>query len=695
MSEGPAAVINHLGWVPDEVDHLCVNAIRSLAIDSVELAKSGHPGLPLGAAPMAYTLFSRFLRHNPIDPGWPDRDRFVLSAGHGSMLLYAILHLFAYDLPLEELRRFRQWGSLTPGHPEAHLTPGVEASTGPLGQGLANAVGLAVAERMLAHRFNRPGHPIVEHRTFALASDGDLMEGVAQEAASLAGHLGLGKLICLYDSNGISLDGPTSQTFTENVLGHFEAYGWHVLTVEDGDRDLEAIAAAVEAGVEEMTRPTLIEVRTTIGFGSPGKAGTSGAHGAPLGADELLLTKAALGWTESEPFAVPQRVRERMAATALRGKDLQAGWERLLASYRLIEPGLWEEWNRRQAGELPIGWEGSLPTFGDGESLATRQASGTCLQALAESMPELVGGDADLSSSTNTRLKSSADFDAATGSGRNLRFGVREHGMAAACNGIAYHGGLRPFAATFFVFSDYMRPAIRMAALAQLGTVFVFTHDSIGLGEDGPTHQPIEHLASLRAMPNLVVIRPADANETAQAWRVAIARRNGPTALVLSRQALPVLPVETVGDGPAHGAYILRGTDGVDPDVILMASGSEVELVLRAASELASRGVEVRVLSFPSWELYEAQSAAYREAVLPQRVTARLAVEAGATQGWDRYTGQRGRVIGIDRFGASAPGPVLLEQFGFTAAAVAAAAMDLLEKVPTATKSQNSSGGGA
>ncbi len=666
-------------WVADDVDRLCVNAIRCLAIDAVELANSGHPGLPLGAAPMAYTLFSRCLRHNPADPEWPDRDRFVLSAGHGSMLLYSLLNLFGYDLPMEELRRFRQWESLTPGHPEAYLTAGVEASTGPLGQGLANAVGLAVAERMLAHRFNRPGHPMVDHRTFALVSDGDLMEGVAQEAASFAGHLGLGKLVCLYDSNRVSLDGPTSQAFTEDVAGHFAAYGWQVLTVVDGDHDLEAIAAAIDAGIEDSSRPTLIEVRTTIGYGSPGKAGTSAAHGAPLGTEEVKLTKAALGWPETESFAVPPAVQERLGLAALRGKRMQAKWEQQLQSYRFREPKLWAEWTRRQAGELPAGWAASLPTFGPDRGQATRQASGACLQALAGALPEVVGGDADLSTSTNTRLKDSSDFDAASGSGRNLRFGVREHGMAAACNGIAYHGGLRPYAATFFAFCDYMRPAIRMAALARLGVVFVFTHDSIGLGEDGPTHQPIEQLASLRAMPNLVVIRPADANETAVAWRTAIDRRTGPTALVLSRQSLPVLPAETVGDGPVHGAYVLQGRDGVEPDLILMASGSEVQLALKAAADLATRGLEIRVVSFPSWELYEAQSAAYKESVLPTRVTARVAVEAGATQGWDRYVGAHGRMIGIDRFGASAPGPLLLEQFGFTAEAVARAAIEVVE----------------
>ena len=684
------------GWVSDEVDHFCVNTLRCLAIDGVEAARSGHPGLPLGAAPMAYTLFSRFLRFNPADPDWPDRDRFVLSAGHGSMLLYGLLHLFGYDLPMEELRRFRQWGSRTPGHPEVHLTPGVEASTGPLGQGLANAVGLAIAERMLAHRFNRPGHPIVDHRTFALVSDGDLMEGVAQEAASYAGHLGLGRLVCLYDSNLVSLDGPTSQTFTEDVLGRFAACGWQVLSVEEGDEDLEAIEAAIESGLAETARPTLIEVRTTIGYGSPGRSGTSAAHGAPLGSEELALTKAALGWSESEPFAVPEVARERFGLAGTRGSVAQATWEARLQSYGQSEPDLAAEWTRRQAGDLPRGWAAALPEFGPDKSLATRQASGACLQALAAALPEVVGGDADLSSSTNTNLKESSDFDAVAGSGRNLRFGVREHGMAAACNGIAYHGGLRPYAATFFVFSDYMRPAIRMAALAQLGVVFVFTHDSIGLGEDGPTHQPVEHLASLRAMPNLVVIRPADANETASAWRTAIDRRAGPTALVLSRQTLPVLPAATVGDGPSRGAYVLRGRKGINPDLILMASGSEVPLVLKAAEELSAQGLEVRVVSFPSWELFEAQSAAYQESVLPARVTARVAVEAAATQGWDRYVGPKGRAIGIDHFGASAPGPVLLEHFGFTLENVTTTAIGLIEgERRGAPKSAGPPGGGA
>lgn len=684
----------------DDLDWLGVNAIRCLAIDAVEAARSGHPGLPLGAAPMAYVLFTRYLKHSPADPAWPDRDRFVLSAGHGSMLLYALLHLSGYELSLEDLRRFRQWGSLTPGHPERHLTPGVEATTGPLGQGLANAVGMAIAERMLAHRFNRPGHEIVDHRTFALVSDGDLMEGVALEAVSLAGHLGLGKLLCLYDSNAVSLDGPTSQAFTEDVCARFAACGWQVLVVEDGDHDLEGIAAAIEAGIAEQSRPTLIEVRTTIGYGSPNKAGTSAAHGAPLGPDEAALTKQALGWPDLPPFEVPEQARERFAEVARRVRSAQIAWEERFVAYAHLYPELAQEWQRRWSGELPPRLEAALAPFEAGHEMATREAGGACLQALAAILPELVGGDADLSTSTNTRIKESADFQAATGAGRNLHFGVREHAMGAICNGIAYHGGLRPYAATFFAFSDYMRPAIRMAALNRLPVVFVFTHDSIGLGEDGPTHQPVEQLASLRAMPGLVVLRPADANEVAQAWRLALGRRDGPTALVLTRQKLPVLAPATVGDGPARGAYVLAEAEGGQPAAVLMASGSEVQLALRAAARLRDRGIPVRVVSVCSWELFDAQPRAYREQVLPPRVRARVAVEAAAGLGWDRYLGECGRMVGMDRFGASAPAPVLFEKLGFTPEAVESAVLESLaqaggetEKVTEKNKTANEIGG--
>jgi transketolase len=663
----------------DDVDRLFVDTIRFLAVDAVERAQSGHPGLPLGAAPMAHVLFTRFLRHNPADPAWPDRDRFVLSAGHGSMLLYALLHLCGYDLALDELRRFRQWGSRTPGHPELGLTPGVEATTGPLGQGISNAVGMAIAERMLAHRFNRPGIEVVNHRTYALVSDGDLMEGVAQEAASLAGHLGLGKLICLYDSNDVSLDGPTSRAFTEDRGARLAACGWQVLRVEDGDHDLAAIAAAVDAGLRETARPTLIEVRTTIGFGSPHKAGTSAAHGAPLGAEEARLTKRALGWTEAEAFTVPDRARRRFRETAGRGAREQARWGEILAALEAAHPELAAEWYRRLYGDTPEGWEAALPSFEADQAQATRVAGGVCIQALAGRLPELVGGDADLSGSTNTRIRGDADFDAITGAGRNIAFGVREHAMGAISNGIAYHGGLRAYASTFFVFSDYMRPAIRLAALNHLPVVYVFTHDSVGLGEDGPTHQPVEHLAALRAVPNLRVIRPADANETSVAWELAVSRRDGPTALVLTRQKLPVLPAGVARPGARRGAYVLTDGSRAELDLILVATGSEVHVASSARRLLEERGLSVRLVSMPSWEVFDSQPAAYRAEVLVPHVSARLSVEAGVTMGWDRYLGPAGRALGIDRFGASAPGPRLFEEFGFTADAVARAALETLE----------------
>lgn len=663
----------------DTVDDLCVNALRCLAIDAVEAANSGHPGLPLGAAPMAYVLFTRFLRHNPADPTWPDRDRFVLSAGHGSALLYALLHLSGYDLELDELARFRQLGSRTPGHPEFRLTPGVEATTGPLGQGVANAVGMAIAERRLADEFNRPNHAVVEHRTFALVSDGDLMEGVAHEAISLAGHLRLDKLVCLYYSNGISLDGPTSQTVTEDALARIAACGWRVLRVDDGDRDLTGIAAALDAAITEPERPAMIEVRTTIGFGAPTKAGTSAAHGAPLGPAEIRATKRALGWEESTPFAVPETVRARMTAVSLdRGAMLhQASAERFNA-YRAAHPDLAAEFSRRVRGELPERWSNDLPSFEPGSMVATRQASGACLQALAASLPELIGGDADLSTSTNTRIRESGDFNGRSGAGRNLRFGVREHAMAAISNGIAYHGGLRPYAATFFVFSDYLRPAARLAAISRLPVIHVWTHDSIGLGEDGTTHQPIEHLASFRAMPRFVVLRPADANETVVAWRLAITESGCPTALVLTRQAVPTLDADSVGDGPSFGAYILAEASSGLAAVILMASGSEVHIALEARSELEAAGIATRVVSFPSWELFERQSLAYRDRVLPQRARARVAIEAAATLGWDRYVGEHGTVIGLDDFGASAPAGDLYRESGLTAGAVVTAARRLI-----------------
>lgn len=661
------------------LDELSINTIRFLAVDAVQKANSGHPGMPMGAAPMAYVLWTRFLKHNPRDPQWFNRDRFILSAGHGSMLLYALLHLSGYDLPLEQLQRFRQWGSQTPGHPEYALAPGVEVTTGPLGQGFATGVGMAIAERFLAARFNRPGFPIVDHYTYAIVSDGDLMEGVASEAASLAGHLRLGKLIYLYDDNKISIEGGTDLTFTEDVAGRFKAYGWQVQPVADGN-DLAAIGAAIEQARAVKDRPSLILVRTHIGYGSPNKQDKASAHGEPLGEAEVRLTKQNLGWPEEPLFYIPDDVARHMRAASERGPAGQAEWEALLARYAEEHPALAAEFRQWLAGELPEGWDADVPVFEVGTSLATRAASGQVLNALAPRVGNLIGGSADLAGSNNTTLKGEASFQSETPHGRNLHFGVREHAMAAALNGMALHGGLRPYGGTFLVFSDYMRPAVRLSALMHQPVIYVFTHDSIGLGEDGPTHQPVEHLAALRAIPNLVVIRPADANETAEAWRVALERRDGPTALVLTRQKVPTLDRSLVaaGDGLHHGAYVLVDPPDGHPRLILMASGSEVALAVQAAERLQADGVAVRVVSFPSWELFARQPRAYRDLVLPPNVTARIAVEAGATLGWERWVGCDGVVLGIDRFGASAPGATLFEQFGFTPEAVVEQARRLL-----------------
>ncbi len=654
----------------DDVARLAIDTLRTLSIDAVQKANSGHPGLPLGAAPMAYTLWQRHLVVDPTAPLWPDRDRFVLSAGHGSMLLYALLHTAGYDLSLDELKAFRQWGSRTPGHPEWHLTPGVESTTGPLGQGHANAVGMAIAERYLATLFNRPGHTIVDHHTYALVSDGDVVEGVAQEAASLAGHLGLGKLICLYDDNQITLDGPASLAMSEDVAARYAAMGWQVLRVEDGDRDVDAIDRAIREAKADTARPSMICVRTTIGFGSPKKAGTAGAHGSPLGKDEVAATKKALGWDPDAHFLVPDAARAHMGEIKTRGAAARAAWGARFEAWRAAHPELAAQWDAAQQGGLAPGWDAALPSWKEGESLATRTASGKCMVALAPKVPTLFGGDADLGGSTKT-IVPGGDFDR-TGAGRNLRFGVREHAMGAICNGMAYHGGVRAFASTFFVFSDYMRPAVRLAALNHLPVTYVWTHDSVGLGEDGPTHQPVEHLMSLRAMPGLWVVRPADANETAAAWKLALERTDGPVALVLSRQDLPV--VAPVGTPVDRGAYVLREADGGAPAVILIATGSEVSLALEAQRQLAASGVATRVVSMPCWERFAAQDAAYRERVLPASVRARVAVEAGVTFGWGDVVGAQGKVVGLDRFGASAPGEVLYEQLGISVDAVIAAA---------------------
>jgi len=665
-----------------ELDALCVNTIRMLSADGVEKARSGHPGMPMGAAPMAYVLWTRFLRHNPRNPRWPDRDRFVLSAGHGSMLLYSLLHLTGYDLSLDDLKAFRQWGSRTPGHPEYPLTPGVEITTGPLGQGFAAGVGMAIAERSLAARFNRPGFPVVDHFTYGIVSDGDLMEGISHEAASLAGHLGLGKLIYLYDDNHISIEGPTEIAFTEARDLRFEAYGWHVQRVPDGN-DLDAIEAAIEAAQRVTDRPSFIAVRTHIGYGSPNKADKASAHGEPLGAEELRRTKENLGWPAEPVFRVPDEVRDRFRSAIETGAQNEELWKERLRSYAETFPDLATKWNGCINGMLPEGWDREIPVFpADSKGMATRVASGKVLNAIARNVPSLIGGSADLAPSNKTEIGGEADFQAGAYGGRNLRFGVREHGMGAILNGLALHGGIIPYGGTFLIFSDYMRPAIRLAALMGLKVIYVFTHDSIGVGEDGPTHQPVEQLVALRAIPGLTVIRPCDSNETAEAWKTAL-QSTGPVALALTRQDLPVLDRSLyAGAGNlARGAYVLKDAPDGIPDIILIATGSEVHIALQAAEKLVGRGKKVRVVSMPSWELFEGQDDAYRRRVLPPDTKARIAVEAGVTQGWSRYVGDSGAVIGLNRFGASAPGAVLYEKFGFTPDHVVETALSLVGKI--------------
>jgi transketolase len=664
--------------VMKSLDELCVDTIRTLSIDAVQKANSGHPGLPLGAAPMAYVLWQRHLRHNPRDPHWPDRDRFVLSAGHGSMLLYSLLHLTGYDLSLDDLKEFRQWGSRTPGHPESGLTPGVEATTGPLGQGTANAVGMAIAERFLAARYNRPGRTIVDHRTFVLVGDGDLMEGISSEAGSLAGHLKLGKLTYLYDDNHVSLDGPTAQAFTEDVLGRYAAYGWQVLRVENGNTDLDAIDAAIRTAVSQQERPTIIAVRTTIGYGSPHKAGTSAAHGSPLGKEEVVLTKKDLGWEWEEPFYEPPDAVRRLREAVDRGAKLQAEWERRFSDWAEENKELAQEWRAALKGELPPGWDADLPKFKVGDSIATRSASGKAINAIAPKVPWLLGGDADLSESTKTKVESADDFDGRTGQGNNIHYGVREHAMAAIANGISWHGGARPFVATFFCFSDYMRPSIRLASLSELPTIFVWTHDSIGLGEDGPTHQAVEQLMALRAMPRMTMIRPGDANETVDAWRATMRHVHGPVGLVLSRQNLPVLDRSGARGDLSRGAYVFADASGGAPRVILIATGSELQLAVAARQRLEGDGLPTRVVSMPCWEFFEAQPAEYRDEVLPPSVKARVSIEAGVTFGWAKWVGDGGASIGVDRFGASAPGDVVMREYGFTADHVVAVARGLV-----------------
>jgi len=679
--------------IDEATEKQCINAIRFLACDAIEKARSGHPGLPLGAASAAYALWMRHLKHDPTDPAWPDRDRFVLSAGHGSSLLYALLHLAGYDLSLDDIKQFRQWESRTPGHPESHVTKGVEVTTGPLGQGLANAVGLAMAEAHLAASFNRPDRAIVDHYTYVLAGDGDLMEGVAYEACALAGHLKLGKLIALFDSNRISLAGSTNLATSEDVAARFDAAGWQTLIVSDGD-DVDEIDRAIAEAKADATRPSLIVVESTIGLGAPTKAGTHKAHGAPLGAEEIAGAKQALGWPTEPAFHVPDDVREAFALARDRGVEAHAEWEAQFQLYRKAFQELATEFDRRIAGAMPDGWATSLPTFDpDPKGLATRKASEAILQAIAPRLPELVGGSADLNPSTFTWLKEFGDFEApdshsdgvlgAVGGpwgyeGRNIHFGVREHAMGSIVNGLAQHGGLIPYGATFLVFADYMRPPIRLAALSGYRSVFIFTHDSVGVGEDGPTHQPVEQTMSLRLIPNLVVLRPADANETVEAWRIAVEREAGPTALVFSRQALPTLDRTDVeaAAGTRRGGYVLWDSS-TSPRLILLATGSEVHLALEAARRLAEKGQVTRVVSLPSWELFESQPADYRESVLPDSVRARVAVEAGRGLGWGRYVGPDGRILSIDRFGTSAPGGDVLKAYGFTVDAIVEAAQQI------------------
>jgi transketolase len=680
-----------------DLDELCINTIRMLSVDMVQEANSGHPGLPMGAAPMAYVLWTRYLRHHPRNPKWPDRDRFVLSAGHGSALLYSLLHLTGYDLPLEEIKRFRQWGSKTPGHPEYGDTPGVECTTGPLGQGFAMGVGMAVAERFLAAHFNRPGLEIVDHYTYGLVSDGDLMEGVASEAASLAGHLRLGKLIYLYDNNSITLAGQTGLVFTEDAAKRFEAYGWQVQKVDDGN-DPEAISRAIQAAREEDSRPSLISIRTHIGYGSPHKQDTFEAHGSPLGPEEVSATKKNLGWPLDPKFCIPEEAGAHFRKALPQGEFREKEWKEKMEAYQKTHPQLFSQWNQWMNRELPEGWERDLPSFPpDPKGMATRAAGSKVMNALAPRLPFLVGGSADLNPSTNTALKGRGNFQgprneeapvqgAESGpwgyGGANLHFGVREHGMGGILNGMALHGGVMPFGSTFLIFSDYVRPAIRLAALMKLPVIYVFTHDSVALGEDGPTHQPVEQIAGLRAIPNLMVIRPADANEVSEAWKMALQHRQGPVALLMSRQALPVLDRARFGkaDGLRRGGYVLADSPGGPPELILMATGSEIHPALEAFEKIRGEGRRVRLVNLASWEIFERQPQEYKDRVLPPGISLRISVEAAAPHGWHKYVGMEGKVLGIDHFGASAPAKVLLEKFGFTADNIYREAKALLKK---------------
>ena len=652
--------------ITPELDQLCINTIRALTLDAVQKAESGHPGLPLGAAPMAYVLWTRFLRHNPQNPKWENRDRFLLSAGHGSMLLYSLLHLTGYDLPLDELKNFRQWGSKTPGHPEYGLTPGVEITTGPLGQGFANGVGMAMGAAHLASKFNKDGFPLIDHYVYSIVSDGDLMEGVAAEAASLAGHLKLGRLIYLYDDNNVTIEGFTNLAFSEDVPKRFESYGWHTQTVDDGN-NLDAIEAAIRAAQEVEDKPSLISIKTVIGFGMPTQ-GTRKAHSDAPGEEAVRETKRHLGWPEDQQFYIPEKALKHFREAVEQGASFEAGWRQLVDRYIETHAEEGKSWQTIMSGDLPAGWEDHLPKFEDAKSVATRVASGEVINALAPVLPMLIGGSADLGVSNNTDIKESGSFAAGAYDGRILHFGVREHAMGSTMTGMSLNGGLIPYGGTFMTFSDYMRPAIRLAALSEVQVIYVFTHDSVGLGEDGPTHQPIEHLAALRAIPHLFVIRPADSAEVSEAWRIAILRRSAPTALALTRQKVAVIDRNRFAkaDGLRRGGYVLADAENAaDPRLILIATGSEVSLALEAREKLQSEGVPTRVVSLPCWELFAEQSKEYRDEVLPPNVGARLAIEAGVRQGWDQFVGPGGDVVCLDRFGASAPGNVALQELGF------------------------------
>ncbi|MBT2667663.1 transketolase [Bacillus sp. ISL-4] len=665
----------------DKLDALSINTIRTLSIDAIEKANSGHPGMPMGAAPMAYKLWTEYMNHNPKNPDWFNRDRFVLSAGHGSMLLYSLLHLSGYGLSIDDLKSFRQWGSKTPGHPEYGHTAGVDATTGPLGQGIAMAVGMAMAERHLAESYNRDSFNVVDHYTYSICGDGDLMEGVSAEAASLAGHLQLGRLVVLYDSNDISLDGDLSQSFSESVADRFKSYGWQYIRVEDGN-DLQEIAKAIEEAKTDDARPTLIEVKTVIGYGSPNRSGKSAVHGAPLGADELKLTKEAYKWTFEEDFYVPEEVYSHFnEAVVDAGAQKEEAWNELFKNYKEAHPELAEQLELAIKGELPAEWDQEIPVYEEGKTLASRASSGEVLNAIAKKVPSFIGGSADLAGSNNTAIKGETDLLPGNYSGRNIWFGVREFAMGAALNGMALHGGLKVYGGTFFVFSDYLRPAIRMAALMGLPVNYVFTHDSIAVGEDGPTHEPIEQLASLRAIPNLGVIRPADGNETAAAWKVAMESTNKPTALVLTRQGLPTIKdtSETAYEGVSKGAYIISASKKEVADALLLATGSEVNLAVEAQKALANEGIDVSVISMPSWDRFETQSKEYKQSVINPAVKKRLAIEVASPFGWDRYAGDEGEILAINHFGASAPGGKIMEEFGFTVENVVARVKEMLK----------------